>query len=220
MHLQTTGNAVPNVFTPRADVVLRSALAFVGLLIIIGGGAMFALGNPQIEPLQGYFPSQPVMFSHQHHVGRLGLDCRYCHESVERSDYAGMPAAATCMNCHLQLYDTAEMLEPIRKAWRANEPVRWNRVYRLADFVRFSHQVHVNNGVACVSCHGRMDEQPLTAMSNPMTMGWCLDCHRDPSDRLVPPDQIFSPDAVPGSASAAAIVDRPDLLTSCSACHY
>lgn len=210
-----------NIFSERADLLLRACLVVAGLAALGATGAFFVLGNPRVRPSMGYAPPQPVMFSHEHHVGRLGLDCRYCHAHTEESDFAGLPAAETCMNCHLQLYTTTAMLQPIRDAWASGTPVAWRRVYLVPDFVRFSHKVHVNNGVACVSCHGRMDEQPLTRLSTPMTMGWCLDCHRHPEGNLVSRSDVFSVAATPGAASGQAPhVDRPELLTNCSACHY
>jgi hypothetical protein len=212
---------MPNLFGPRADVVMRLGMALVGAVICAGGGVLFVYGDPSWAIEQRRYVSQPVMFSHQHHVGKLGLDCRYCHQTVESSDFAGVPAPDTCMGCHAALYTTAPILEPVRAAWRGGAPVAWNRVYRLPDVVHFSHQVHVSAGVACVSCHGRMDEQPLTMQATPLRMGWCLSCHRHPERALVPMEERFDPRATPGSArNAGARVDRRDILTSCSACHY
>jgi hypothetical protein len=211
---------MPNLFTPRADLILRSIALGVVLTAIAGTATLFAVGNPHIEPTVGFASPQPVMFSHEHHVGRLGLDCRYCHVSAAESDFAGMPTAETCMGCHAQLYDTAPMLEPVRAAWRTGEPVRWNRVYRVADVVHFDHRVHVHAGVSCASCHGRLDEQPLTRLESPLSMGWCLDCHRSPEGRLVAASSVYDPAAVPEKAAGAKSIDRKELLTNCSACHY
>jgi len=210
-----------NIFSSRADLILRASVAFVGVLLVGGSVAWVIRANPMRSVYVGFVEPQPVMFSHEHHVGRLGLDCRYCHQHAEDSDFAGLPAASTCMNCHLQLYTTAPMLEPIRDAWSANRPVAWRRVTRIPDFVRFSHKPHVTAGVACVSCHGRMDEQPLTQLAKPMTMGWCLDCHRQPDSQLVDLAAVFSPEAQPGSAPVlSSHVAHRELLTNCSACHY
>jgi hypothetical protein len=212
---------MPNVFTPRADLILRSLLVLGAVALVGGGMAMYMLAKPRFSRWVGYTEPQPVMFSHEHHVGVLGFDCRYCHAHAEDSDFAGMPTAETCMNCHLQLYTTAPMLRPVRDAWATGEPLRWRRVYRIPDFVRFSHKVHVQNGVACVSCHGRMDEQPLTRQETPLTMRWCLECHRAPANRLVASPDEFDPRASPGSdRGGASRVDRKELLTNCSACHY
>lgn len=211
---------MPNLFTPRADLILRASL--LALVLTLGGGVatMFVHGRPTVEPTVGRIRSQPVPFSHEHHVGRLGLDCRYCHTGAQTSDFAGMPASETCMGCHLQLYDTAPPLEPVRESWATNQPIRWNRVYRLPDFVRFSHKVHVLNGIACISCHGRMDEQPLTQLQNSLSMGWCLNCHRHPRPNLVDPAAVFELDAARFATPQAPLVDRRDTLLSCSACHY
>lgn len=215
---------MPNVFSARSDLLLRASLA-AGALLVLGGGAAWVLAaRPSYSPYVGYAEPQPVMFSHEHHTGRLGLDCRYCHEHAEESDFAGMPPASTCMNCHLQLYTTAPMLQPVRDAWATDRPVEWRRVYRLPDFVRFSHKPHVSAGVACVSCHGRMDEQPLTRLEQPLTMGWCLDCHREPAGRLVGAGSEFSPRAQPGITDAVQPLPPPRALpatlTNCSTCHY
>lgn len=211
---------MPNVFTPKADVIARAVMALAALAFLGVCVGMYALTRPRGQPTIGMVQPQPVMFSHEHHVGRIGLDCRYCHAHAEESDFAGLPTAETCMNCHLQLYTDAAMLEPVRAAWRENRPVAWRRVYTVPDFLRFSHKVHVNDGVACVSCHGRMDEQSLTAQSTPMTMAWCIDCHRHPDRRLVALDHVYEPGAEPGHEPTSASVDRRGLLTNCSACHY
>lgn len=211
---------MPNVFTPRADLILRALALTIGAGAVGATGSLFALGRARVEPRMGRAPSQPVMFSHEHHVGRLGLDCRYCHSTAGVSDFAGMPTAETCMHCHHELYTTAPMLEPVREAWRTGEPIRWRRVYNTPDFVMFSHRVHVNSGVSCVSCHGRLDEQPLTRQATPMTMGWCLDCHREPHESLVHPADAHDPAAQPGEAQSPRTIGRTELLTNCSACHY
>jgi hypothetical protein len=212
---------MPNVCSPRADLIFRSCLILVALGALGMGITLYAVSQPEHASSLGWAQPQPVMFSHAHHVGVLGLDCRYCHASAAESDFAGMPTAETCMNCHLQLYTTAPMLEPVRDAWSADVPLRWNRVYRIPDFISFSHKVHVLNGVACVSCHGRMDAQPLTRQETPLTMRWCIECHRHPAERLVDLHEEFDPGAVPGSArDGAERVDREEILTNCSACHY
>src|SRR5690606_18304607 len=126
---------------------------------------------------------QPVPFSHAHHVGGLGIDCRYCHATATSSSFAGMPTSATCMNCHKELWTQAALLEPVRESWRTGRPIAWTRVHDLPDFVRFDHSIHLAKGVGCAVCHGRVDRMPLTAKATPMTMKWCLDCHRDPGPR-------------------------------------
>lgn len=169
---------------------------------------------------------QPVPFSHAHHVGQLGIDCRYCHQSVESAAFAGMPPTETCMNCHEQIWVGADLLAPVRDSWKAGTPLRWRRVHNLPGFVYFDHSVHVAKGVGCVECHGRVDAMPLTWQDQPLTMGWCLDCHRDPAPRIRPRAEVFDmtwgpgPDTPAGTALAAEYhVRDAGVLTSCSTCH-
>jgi hypothetical protein len=135
---------------------------------------------------------QPVPFSHEHHVGGLGIDCRYCHTSVEDSSFAGIPPTKTCMTCHSQIWTNAEMLEPVRESWRTGRPIRWTRVHNLGDFVYFNHSIHVQNGIACVTCHGRVDRMPLMWQTSTLHMEWCLECHREPERFVRPKEEVFS----------------------------
>src|SRR5207247_4720705 len=123
---------------------------------------------------------QPIQFSHKHHVGDDGIDCRYCHTSVETSAVAGIPATKTCMNCHSVLFNSASYLEPIRESFRTDKSIEWNKVHRLADFVYFNHSIHVNKGVGCSTCHGQVNQMPLVFQANTLLMQWCVDCHRNP----------------------------------------
>jgi hypothetical protein len=171
-------------------------------------------------------PRQPVPFSHAHHVGQLGIDCRYCHRSAEAAAFAGMPPTETCMNCHEQIWVGSELLAPVRASWKSGEPVRWRRVHNLPGFVYFDHSAHIAKGVGCAECHGRVDEMPLTWQEKPLTMGWCLDCHRDPAPRLRPRSEVFnlawqrSPADTPGERLARDYrVRDAHTLTSCSTCH-
>jgi hypothetical protein len=168
--------------------------------------------------------TQPVPFSHAHHVDDLGIDCRYCHTSVENSRYAGVPPTATCMNCHRQIWSEAPMLEPVRESFRSGKSLEWIRVHDLPDFAYFNHQIHVARGVGCKSCHGAIDKMPLTWQTEPLTMGWCLDCHRDPAPHLRPRGEVVSMAWVPpddqrarGEAIMAAHQIHPP--QSCSGCH-
>jgi hypothetical protein len=140
----------------------------------------------------GVAVNQPVPFSHQHHAGGLGIDCRYCHTSVEHSSFAGLPPTKTCMNCHSQIWAHTDMLRPVRQSYRDNASIPWNRVHNLPDFVYFDHSIHVNKGIGCASCHGRVDLMPLTFKANTLLMEWCLDCHRQPEQHVRPRDQIFN----------------------------
>jgi len=135
---------------------------------------------------------QPAPFSHQHHVAALGIDCRYCHTSVENSDFAGIPPTKTCMNCHSQIWTGAPMLEPVRESFRTGKSLVWNRVNDLPDFVYFDHSIHVTKGVGCNTCHGPVDRMPLMYNYASLQMEWCLECHRNPEKNLRPRDQVFN----------------------------
>jgi hypothetical protein len=181
------------VFSPAADAWLR--LFMVAALSLVAGGIVFAIGIARSDWMTnaGLHPAaQPVPFSHKHHVGGLGLDCRYCHDAVAQSARAGMPATHTCMTCHSQVWTGAPMLAPVRESWAHDKSLRWHRVALLPDYVYFRHDVHIAKGVGCVECHGRVDRMPLTYRAKPLTMQFCLDCHRDPAPRLRPKDQVTS----------------------------
>lgn len=170
---------------------------------------------------------QPVQFSHAHHVGGLGIDCRYCHTSVEESAFANIPATRICMNCHSQIWSQSLFLEPIRRSFRTGEAIRWIRVNDLPDFVYFNHAIHVDKGVGCVTCHGRVDRMPLMAQYASLQMEWCLGCHREPERYIRPRQYVFSMDWQPPSDQIEMgrrlkreyrIRDARTLM-SCSACH-
>src|SRR5262249_46001407 len=135
---------------------------------------------------------QPVPFSHQHHAGQLGIDCRYCHTSVEQSAFAGMPPTKTCMNCHSQVWVGSLTLEPVRESYRTGRSIAWQRVHNLPQFVYFDHSIHVSKGIGCASCHGRVDQMPLVWQAQSLQMQWCLDCHREPERFLRPREEIFN----------------------------
>ena len=170
---------------------------------------------------------QPIQFSHQHHVGGLGNDCRYCHVSVEISDFAGMPSTEICMNCHNKIWTESEMLEPVRESYRTGVPIPWRRVHNLPDFAYFNHSIHVQKGVGCVTCHGRVDRMPLVWKAQSLQMEWCLGCHRNPAPFLRPNEFVFSMEWQPppgdiglGERLIKYYSIRGDyLLTSCSTCH-
>lgn len=167
---------------------------------------------------------QPIPFSHRHHVGELGIDCRYCHTSVEESAFAGIPPTETCMNCHKQIWKDAPMLEAVRESYRTGEPLSWVRVHDLPDYAYFNHAVHVKRGVGCESCHGRVDTMPLMWQHGALTMGWCLDCHRNPEPHLRPTDQIVTmgwkpPEDEPNFGHELAAERGVQTLESCSYCH-
>jgi len=136
---------------------------------------------------------QPVPFSHRHHAGELGIDCRYCHTSVEKSSFAGVPPTQTCMTCHSQIWTNASMLEPVRASYRDDTSLEWQRVNSLPDFVYFDHSIHVAKGIGCTSCHGQIAGMPLTERAGTLYMSWCLDCHRAPEKNIRPKAEVFDP---------------------------
>lgn len=177
------------VFSPSFG--LYAKLALLGFLLVVVS-ACFAWRGVVTDPHRlGEPVNQPVPFSHKHHVDDDGIDCRFCHTSVETSAFAGIPPIATCMTCHSQLFTDAPMLKPLIDSWKSGVPLRWNRVYQLPDFVYFNHSIHIAKGVGCVSCHGRIDKMPLTQRVAPLSMEWCLDCHRQPQKFLRPRDKVF-----------------------------
>jgi Cytochrome c7 and related cytochrome c len=216
------------LFRPGANTFVRLLLVAIvmgPLLLLLLGGAVARTGYVTGE---GRFVEQQVPFSHQHHAGELGIDCRYCHIGVEKTAQAVVPPTHTCMTCHSQLYTNAAMLAPVRESMASGRPLTWHRVNRLPDYVYFDHHAHVNNGVPCAACHGDLRRMPLTRQTSPMTMGWCLDCHRGPQDRIVaasrvyedaPYDRRTAADRAAGRATAAKIAHSGRNLTDCSTCH-
>ena len=167
---------------------------------------------------------QPIQFSHERHVAGNGIDCRYCHTSVEDSAFAGIPPTKTCMNCHAQIFSNSPYLEPIRDSFRTGRSIQWTRVHDLPDFVYFNHSIHVNKGVGCTTCHGRVDRMPLMYQEQSLQMEWCVDCHREPERYVRPREQVFSvayatpPNQLDlGRRLVAAY--QIQKLTSCSTCH-
>jgi hypothetical protein len=167
---------------------------------------------------------QPIQFSHERHVAGNGIDCRYCHTSVEDSSFAGIPPTKTCMNCHSQIWITSPYLEVVRASFRDDKPLHWLRVHDLPDFVYFNHSVHVKKGVGCSTCHGRVDRMPLMRQEAPLQMGWCLDCHKNPAKYVRPRELVTQMDYVP-PANQMEVGERLvkayqiQSLTSCSTCH-
>ena len=168
--------------------------------------------------------AQPVPFSHKHHVSDDGIDCRYCHTSVETSAFAGIPPTETCMSCHSQIWLNAEMLEPVRESFRTGKSLEWTRIHDLPDFVYFNHSIHVNKGIGCSTCHGRVDLMPLTYKVNTLYMQWCITCHRQPEAYVRPKDQVFNmayePPENQMELGAKLVADyRIQKLTDCVTCH-
>ena len=215
------------IFHRYSNIYSRlSILAILGFVAVLGG-TVAMLNVSGYNTGQDMFVDQPVQFSHAHHVGGEGFDCRYCHTSVEESAFANIPPTKTCMNCHSQIWATAPILEPVRASFRDNTPLRWTRVHDLPDFVYFNHSIHVNKGVGCATCHGRVDQMPLMYQQASLQMSWCLDCHRNPAQYVRPRDQVYNmawerPADDPGLGARLVQeykIASVEQLTSCSTCH-
>ncbi len=180
------------VFDRSSNALARASLVLTGLIVIALGVGLNSLQRSPWVTRQGQRPDQPVPFSHKHHVEGLGLQCQYCHTSVEKSSYAGIPPTKTCINCHAQIWTNAALLEPVRHSWATGESINWIRVHDLPDYVYFNHEIHVNKGIGCASCHGRVDEMPLMYEQNSLQMEWCLNCHRNPAVNLRPTSEIYN----------------------------
>lgn len=214
---------MPQVFRPRAVLGIKLALAAAAFVVTAGWIALYMALPARSGPLE---PQQPIPFSHEHHVGDDGIDCRYCHYSVETSAFAGIPSTEVCMTCHSQIFTDAPVLAPLRESARTGKPIRWKRVHDLPDFVFFNHSIHVAKGVSCVECHGRVDKMPRIRRVASLEMQWCLDCHRNPGPHLRPPSKVFdmSWKSTASPAEHAALVESLHLadrrrLTDCSTCH-
>jgi hypothetical protein len=215
------------IFPRSANAIVRmglaGALAFVLCTLLV----IFVLFRSSWATKQHEIVEQPVQFSHAHHVGGIGIDCRYCHTSVEKSAFAGIPPTETCMNCHSQIWSNAPILEPVRASLRENVNLTWKRVNDLPDFVYFSHQIHVKQGVGCETCHGPVDEMPLVSQHAPLLMEWCLDCHRAPEKYIRPREEVFNMKYEPPAdqielglrLKAEYGIASAEHMTSCSVCH-
>jgi hypothetical protein len=180
------------IFDRSSNALARASLVLTGLIVIAVGVTLDQLQRSPWVTRQGQRPEQPVPFSHKHHVQGLGLQCQYCHTTVEKSSYAGIPPTKTCINCHAQIWTNAQLLEPVRQSWASNQSVVWTKVHDLPDFAYFSHEIHVNKGLGCSTCHGRVDQMPLMYAQNTLQMEWCLNCHRNPAKNLRPTSQIYN----------------------------
>src|SRR6202040_1282452 len=231
---------MPQIFDRSSNALARMSLILTGLIVIALGVTLDQLQRSPWVTRQGQRADQPVPFSHKHHVMGLGIQCQYCHTSVERSSYAGIPPTKTCMNCHSQIWTNAQLLEPVRASYRSGESLQWTRVNQLPDFVFFNHSIHVNKGVGCNTCHGPVDQMPLMYQQNTLQMEWCLNCHRAPQNNLRPRDQVFNmryrqpTTAHPVTVDGQTYTDQATLgkdlvekykvrsvldITSCNTCH-
>ena len=182
------------IFDRGSNALARMSLVLTGLIVIALGVTLDQLQRSPWVTRQGQRPDQPVPFSHKHHVQGLGLQCQYCHTTVEVSSYAGIPPTRTCMNCHAQIWTDAQLLEPVRNSWYTGQSIPWVKIHDLPDFVYFNHSIHVNKGIGCATCHGPVDQMPLMYEQNTLQMEWCLDCHRNPAKNLRPTAQIYNMD--------------------------
>lgn len=217
-------------FSRTANVIARLVLVGSVVVIVILASLGAALYRSPVLTQVGIAKAQPVPFSHQRHVGANGIDCRYCHTTVEKSGFAGIPPTETCMTCHSQILADAPMLAPVQESWKTGESLEWTRVYDVPDFVYFDHSIHIAKGVGCTTCHGDIDDMRLTHKANTLHMGWCLQCHKDPAKFVRPADKVFDPEWRPEfDDNFDQAIDGPKLveenninveqLTNCSVCH-
>lgn len=211
------------LFTKKANIIPLYLLIGIILFILFIIGAFWYWGSPYYTDV-GYQPEQPVSYSHKFHVGELGLDCRYCHVGVETSPVAGVPPTQTCMNCHAMVKPDSDSLKVVKESWDTNKPIQWVRVHKSPDYVYFDHSAHVNAGVGCVSCHGHVDRMNVVVQMEPLSMSWCLDCHRDPVEHLRPLSEITNMEWKPGANHTEFAQDliqelNIDPPTNCQGCH-
>jgi hypothetical protein len=204
------------IFHPSVNTIAKASI-FGGVFVLMAVGWMTD---------QGLHREQPVPFSHEHHVRGLGIDCRYCHGSVEDSHFAGIPPTKTCMTCHSKIWTDAELLEPVRESWRTNTPIQWQRVHNLPHFAYFNHSMHVNKGIGCTTCHGQVDTMPLMYQNASLQMQWCLNCHRQPEAFVRPRDKVYDTTYEPADQAdlgpklvAEYHIPTDGRLTNCSTCH-
>jgi hypothetical protein len=212
------------IFHPSTNTISRVTIFGGAILLIILVATLATINESPYITEVGVARSQPVPFSHKHHVGDDGIDCRYCHTSVEQSSFAGIPPTKTCMNCHSQIWSESPMLEPVRESFRSDKSIEWTRVHNLPGFVYFDHSIHIHKGVGCSTCHGRVDKMALTWRENSLYMDWCLDCHRAPERYVRPRQEVFNMPYQPPAdqdALGAKLVKEYKIrkLTSCSTCH-
>lgn len=215
------------IFHRSTNAISRVTL-FGAVFIVAAAGWLFAeLDRSSYNTGQGVVIKQPVPFSHDHHTAALGIDCRYCHTWVENAASAGIPPTATCMNCHKQIWADSPMLEPVRQSYANQEPIRWERIHDLPDFVYFDHSIHVAKGVGCATCHGKVNEMPLVYQATSLQMEWCLECHREPARFVRPRGELVNMDwTAPGGHKGQLALGRELVAEyniqsklNCSVCH-
>ncbi|REJ88179.1 MAG: cytochrome C [Planctomycetota bacterium] len=214
---------MPQIFHPSMNTISRVSIFGAVFFVMAAVGVGAAIVRSPYATEVGVVRVQPVPFSHQHHVGDVGIDCRYCHRSVETEAFAGLPSTDVCMDCHSVLWADSPMLEPVRESYRTGEPLAWNRVHDLPDYAYFNHAIHVRQGVACETCHGRVDEMPLMYREETLHMQWCLECHRNPEVFLRPSEDVFAfdwePDESTPTGEELAALHGIESKTDCSTCH-
>jgi ferredoxin len=215
---------MPQIFHRSANALSRFTI--FGSIFLLAGIAYVAtqVNRSPYFTHANVVREQPVPFSHQHHAGQLGIDCRYCHTSVEDGAFAGLPPTKTCMSCHSQIWTNAPMLEPVRESFRTDRSIEWTRVHDLPDFVYFNHSIHVKKGVACETCHGRVDDMPLMYQASTLHMDWCLECHRNPEKFVRPREAVFQFGWEPPARRkelGRELVEEYHInsKTDCNACH-
>lgn len=211
------------IFTKQHDLIGRGLTAVLAVGVLAGAGAVAFFSHPQVIDV-GYQPLQPVPYSHKLHAGNLGMDCYYCHSTVERAAHAAVPATETCMNCHVRVKPESPLLKPVRDSYASGNPVPWIKIHRLADYVYFNHSSHVTAGVSCVSCHGRIDQMIEVKQVQPLSMSWCLECHRNPAPNLRPVEFVtkldWRPDRDPAEIGREIIAAKKIAPpVNCSGCH-
>lgn len=180
------------LFHPAANTIAKASILGGFFAAAAVGWVYWYIETSPYITWAGVVRDQPIPFSHEHHVGGLGIDCRYCHAQVEDSGFAGLPPTKTCMTCHSVLWTNAQMLQPVRDSWRSGQPIEWQRVHNLPRYVYFNHSIHVNKGIGCATCHGDVDHMPLMYQNGTLQMAWCLDCHRQPERFIRPREQVFN----------------------------
>ncbi len=214
-----------NLFPKSANTLPAKLLIILGVLTVTVVAGVTYYFTPKYTRV-GYMPTQPVAYNHYLHAEQLGIDCRYCHTHVDSSGHANVPDAATCMNCHSYVKSDSPQLEPIRVSYETGEAVEWVRIHAMPDYVFFNHAVHVNRGVSCVDCHGNVNEMEVVWHDKPMSMAWCLDCHRSPEEYIRPLEHVYDLNWTPENAEAHAEWAREHVVSwnvnppqSCSGCH-
>ncbi|HVB08543.1 MAG TPA: cytochrome c3 family protein [Candidatus Acidoferrales bacterium] len=215
---------MPQIFHPSANTISRFSIYGCAIIVAVLSFALYEIGQSPYYTRQNLPQPQPVPFSHRHHAAELGIDCRYCHDTVETSAFAGIPSTQTCMTCHSQIWTNSPMLKPVRDSYETGRSISWTRVNALPDFAYFNHSIHVAKGIGCTTCHGAIGTMTLTWQATTMQMSWCLGCHREPEKYVRPRDQVFNINYRPPPNQMALgrkLVREYKIqsLTSCDTCH-